>query len=478
MPQQQVLTDHAHEDFIAISTLLSLIDPVRGSATIHDIDKHPDDNSWMHDNLQKKFLESFALICSTAKKGGETASAVCLEQSGNSGTILRLARNLGVPIDLISRLQEILECLQTIPRSRESPLREGSNDESYMLSAGPAASELEKRVLYKIVELDKEKITSLFDYFRKPNVRQDINSGILKLRQSNALPGDDDSKFRDWIGNLERLASIPNDVDMFTMMYHIKWASEARWVHSEQLRNAFSDNQAGLPKWVYTTYKLGRYHVATQAMIKFAFKRPNLFTSIHVEAIEAPAPKNFSLKDGNKLNALLKKISKNDVDQVTLKLGQIWQTNDPSKHFRQKCRHGLTVHAEMQLISFYDQHPELIPRLLFMGTSKKACYLCYEFLSRHPLRMTISACHQKLYPSWVPDSPCSKPVREKHKNLLWHLKSHLEKTVARELQGGLDQRRPPNLDSTAGPSLTLLSNIWSLSIGGELETIGLSNEYL
>lgn len=104
----------AHNRFVVVSTLLSLIDPVRGESTTHSLDKHPHDDFWRHDQLQKKFLDSFALISSTSRIGGDTASAVCLEQGHPSGTVLRLARNLGVPKDLAGKLQEVLDDLTAI----------------------------------------------------------------------------------------------------------------------------------------------------------------------------------------------------------------------------------------------------------------------------------------------------------------------------------------------------------------------------
>lgn len=104
----------AHKRFVIVTTLLYLIDPVRGEPTTHSLDRHPHDDSWKYEQLQKKFLDSFALISSTSRKGADTASAACLEQGHPSGTILRLARNTGVPDGLVSQLQDILDCLTAV----------------------------------------------------------------------------------------------------------------------------------------------------------------------------------------------------------------------------------------------------------------------------------------------------------------------------------------------------------------------------
>lgn len=105
------LAGEAHKRFTAVATLLSLIDPVRGEPTVHNLDRHPHDRCWQPEHLQKKFLDSFAFICSTSARGRETAAAVCLEQCHPLHTILRVARNRGFPTDVISQLQQIIDTL-------------------------------------------------------------------------------------------------------------------------------------------------------------------------------------------------------------------------------------------------------------------------------------------------------------------------------------------------------------------------------
>jgi len=113
------LTGDAHKRFVIVTSLLYLIDPVRGEPTAHSLDRHPHDSNWRLENLQKKFLDSFALICSTSRTGGKTASAVCLEQGHPAGNVLRLARNLGVPQDLVSQLQQVLNDLSAVAAKGE-----------------------------------------------------------------------------------------------------------------------------------------------------------------------------------------------------------------------------------------------------------------------------------------------------------------------------------------------------------------------
>ncbi|RDW88023.1 hypothetical protein BP6252_00055 [Coleophoma cylindrospora] len=57
------------------------------------------------------------------------------------------------------------------------------------------------------------------------------------------------------------------------------------------------------------------------------------------------------------------------------------------------------IHAEIQLLFFYEQHPELqMPR--YICASKSACYLCNLFFTLHG-SAHVPRTHGKLYPQWV-----------------------------------------------------------------------------
>lgn len=102
-----------------VKVLLSLLDPVRGEPTVHSLDRHPQDGMAKREHLQKKFLDSFALICSTSRQGSETATAVCLETGQPPGTVLRIARNRAIPPELTEKLESVLENLTAVANDRE-----------------------------------------------------------------------------------------------------------------------------------------------------------------------------------------------------------------------------------------------------------------------------------------------------------------------------------------------------------------------
>ncbi|KAJ6783475.1 hypothetical protein PWT90_03508 [Aphanocladium album] len=439
------LTGDAHTRFTAVTTLLWLIDPVRGEATVHGLDKHPHDTSWRNDHLQKKFLESFALVCSTSAKGGKTASAVCIEDSRPSGTILRVARNLGVPQQLVSRLQDILDDLAAVA------------------NGDVTIEEKEKQIAYKIVDITQEKFRSVIHMMSMKDNKFIIERAIKAMKADNAFQNDiRGTNFESWVDILPRAVSLSPEADTEELVRYSQWASQAKWVHSANIERLFTLTEAETPKFVHAMYKLGRYYAATKNLLNLAKRDPDMFSSIHIEAVEAPAQLPFSITgDERPLRAVLKRLSPGNEAQYLQQLGKLWLRSNPEERFRPACRHVMTVHAEMQLLSFYDHNPELTPRMLFMGTSKKACFLCYKFMSWHSLGMTVSASHQKLYPSWMP-APCLSPgVRKVHKKMLWDLSQHLEKMAARDLETRLGLRRPATVDSSAGPSLPTTESLAS-----------------
>lgn len=338
-----------------------------------------------------------------------------------------------------------------------------------IIFASESPKETEYEILHQIIDLTWDKIRSLLERLHKPHIRAAAEKAISGMREDDAfLGGIEGTGFQDWIRELPVLISLGANAKPSQLITHIKWASQARWVYSEHIEALFCPNEEELPDWINWIYKIGRYYAATKNLLKLSIKQPALFTAIHIEPVEAPERQHFSvMNDKNALKTVLQKLTKADPEQLMSQLGIYWRRDDPELCFRQACRLELTVHAEMQLLSFYDHYPEHPPRPLFMGTSKKACFLCHRFMSRHPLAMSLSASHQKLYPSWMP-APCSSAVRKVHKVLLWELSRHLEQTTARDLQTRLGVRRPKNLDSTAGPSLPTTESIVSGWLVGEL----------
>lgn len=319
----------------------------------------------------------------------------------------------------------------------------------------------ETEILEEVVHLDESRILSLVEKLEKGGIRRVFQLAISRLSSSDfnqeilEEPG-----FGYWMKTCPFMATHISSSGNSQLISLVKWASQARWVYPKHLRVLLAFGPTPNPSCMETLYKLARYWGAIKSMVKLAMKQPEVFAGIHVQDVEAPAQQKFSLyQEKTPLRKSLKRLVKNDCEMTLDKLAQRWEPDDVEAKLRRACRLTLTLHAEMQLLDFYDCNPALVPQLRSMGTSKKACYLCHEFLLRHPLRIRVSACHQKVYPTWMPPSYRDVPGVARNK-LFWNFSKHIEEVTVGALRTGLAaSRRPMNKDSTGGPSLTVTATV-------------------
>lgn len=58
------------------------------------------------------------------------------------------------------------------------------------------------------------------------------------------------------------------------------------------------------------------------------------------------------------------------------------------------------VHAEILLLIFYEEHPQIVLATRYIGISKRSCYLCANFIRLHNF-FTVEGQHQQLYCLWT-----------------------------------------------------------------------------
>jgi len=259
-----------------------------------------------------------------------------------------------------------------------------------------------------------------------------------------------------WLENCPFTAAPSTTWSLETTAVLIKWASEARWSYSEEIKILVSPDEPQGPPWLEPLYKIARYHSAIKSMVKLAAKQPELLADSRIQELKAPNTRRFTLQnEKSPLQSAVRRLLQENSSLTMERLQRHFGTEDVEVKLRKACRLDLTLHAEMQLLVFYADKPSLTPLMRFIGTSKKACFLCYEYLRLHPIKLRVSACHQKIYPSWMP--PPYHPIPRQYKSATFtDLSRSIEKLARRELQTALNApRRPANKDSTAGPSLTI-----------------------
>lgn len=254
---------------------------------------------------------------------------------------------------------------------------------------------------------------------------------------------------------MNSFAAIEGSTSPSQLLPYVLWAERAKWEYSQHLELVFGAQGTQSPKFLHNIYKLGRYAVASRALCQLASEFPALFCPMRIETVNSFPKISFSLPDTERpLSQVLRRVVGDREQEFATKLAAVWSVGDPEVHFRKACHLHLTVHAEMQLVNFYDEHPEVTPSFKFIGVSKKSCFLCYRFLMSHPLSFSVSACHQKLYLAWRTPPSKNAKLHRRYKSMITEMCQSMELVARQDLQCRLGSRRPFPLDSTAGVSLS------------------------
>ena len=108
---------------------------------------------------------------------------------------------------------------------------------------------------------------------------QSISAVQLRVMQSSTTTMPIDSpalqKFLEWYEYIFSIKNLASDPDPEILVRHIQWAQDAKRYHVEFLKAAFSTTAQTLPRWIYTIFELGRYGIASKALIQFAVEVPS-----------------------------------------------------------------------------------------------------------------------------------------------------------------------------------------------------------
>ncbi len=321
---------------------------------------------------------------------------------------------------------------------------------------------MEAEILVKIVRLDIAKIRYYLKDLRAAKGAFDEPISSVEARimaSSKSAPAL--RQFLEWFGHISAIKDLPLDPEPEVLIGYIQWAQSARAYHLDLLQAAFSAKSQPLPRWIGTIFKLGRYGIASKALVQLAFEFPALLNPMIVEPVVAPSRTPFTIpEDELPLTCVLRRVVGPRTPDYLPRLAQVWNTPNVEAYFRRACSFNLTVHAEMQLVNFYDHNRQSRPSFRFIGVSKKSCYLCHMFLATHPETFCISSCHQKLYLPWIPPPATDSSIYRRYKVITNELSKLMEAAAKTDMETRLGgERRPVPADSTAGVSLSGLTDL-------------------
>ncbi|KAE8371072.1 hypothetical protein BDV26DRAFT_276824, partial [Aspergillus bertholletiae] len=125
-----------------------------------------------------------------------------------------------------------------------------------------------------------------------------------------------------------------------------------------------------------------------------------------VEPVAASTPKPIPLPKLNEqsMGKIVARVFQKEDErhQFYHHLNQFYNREEISQSL-QRCKKGrVRVHAEILLIDYFDKFDAsfLDTDDKYIGCSKPACYLCYQYICQHPDNYTLPPTHQKLYHAW------------------------------------------------------------------------------
>ena len=160
-------------------------------------------------------------------------------------------------------------------------------------------SNVKAEVLARIIRIDIAKIRHYLKDLRAVKSVFDEPVSTVKARimaSSNSGPALEE--FLAWFRHFAAIKDLPLDPELGSLVECVKWAQKARVFYLDLLRAAFSTKTHSLPRWIYIIFKLGRYGIASKALVQLAFEFPALFNPVIVEPVVAPLRTPFTFPEG------------------------------------------------------------------------------------------------------------------------------------------------------------------------------------
>ncbi|KAI9717671.1 MAG: hypothetical protein M1812_004616 [Candelaria pacifica] len=395
-------------------TLLRTLTSTPEAATEHALPSQTLSTRSLSFEREKEIVENLAFLSST-KYDPLKVMAACVDEDAAHGMLtVRLAVNTGDLKDVQQGFNKLATVLE------HAALRVNSKSEDT------------NRLLRQVVNLD---YTRILQRLRSKHIklkRKQARKPALLTQLANAIH--DKSIIPTRVVTASELGDIRRRTEQLEILFldfeqgiknHTKsfFVEEALMKIVEQAHQLVSVTRLSNALEMYDTInaelktslpektgKIGRYYSASYELVCAARTRKwQIFKRIKIEvcrigdASGAPTP----IPGPPPLTETLQKVTRgthqrqvNLGESIAVHLGQPLPSIE--RTFQDFWYTGTRVHAEIQLLLYYELHPDL-PRPRVICSSKSACYLCDLFIRFHGLYY-IPRTHGRLYEKWtLPD---------------------------------------------------------------------------
>lgn len=393
-------------------------------------DRGNEDNN-SSEKLKRRLIDALAFICATEREG-DSGAAVCIEEattpegedagardgdlaSEHGQYTLRIAKNGWVGEEVLQGVRDIIKSLEAFA--------DGSPSSSHTVT--PAANlyhQTDTQVYSAIISLHLSKVLYHLSEIREPitlvqeALGQHLSAGEedpQRITALSTLAGSEVKKLQIWLRSF--VAQVVAADEAGEKQIPINAVSAAYQVrrspifgHLETLCKSVGCQVVGVHM-----VKLGRYKAACRTLIHACQKWPELFVGMKVEGVpevEDDVVPNFNLLPRPTREMEIRKtvseiIHGEDTAAVEALVEEGVQALLPTISEEQFATAWAsrvapcTGHAEIRLVEFYEENRKrraisgsTDPReceVLYIGMSRKPCYLCQMFLDRHPARYML-----------------------------------------------------------------------------------------
>ena len=146
--------------------------------------------------------------------------------------------------------------------------------------------------------------------------------------------------------------------------------------------------------------KLGQYYgVALDLIAASRGSQSQLFQRVSIETLEE-SEENATIQNYQSFDQVLQRTTGKVINQPTPQQSAILSTARWKFQSRlQSCAISPKIHAEIQLLLFYERNPDIRPPRIICS-SKSACYLCNMFIRLYN-RFRMPKTHGRIYDTWT-----------------------------------------------------------------------------
>jgi predicted metalloenzyme YecM len=426
----------------------------------------PQDNSGFNAiNSHRSFVDALAYACAY-KKEPAYVTAVALEKRPEEIVVL-LAANRGVEDSVVRFVRDILRIVQWLATNPSAQL----NSED-----GQAALQL---LTSKVLRFNAPKIYTYYGTIvnkAAPAVMGKLSNGqyegmlVLQCMSSGwvspwwYLGNREVANFKQWLSqNLLRDGSQLQEADMESLA---AISHNSRRIFEVLRHLAMESHEPQAFERLYKLLnKLGKHVVMSKRIVEGSMiLRSDFARGMTVEKIpgspEVPLP--FSRRKYN-IDGISNRMFPDPAEKqrFVARLQTICDASELDKLLTEDHLAGKTiVHAEILILDHFEKTGGdfLNNADKYIGCSKPACYLCYQYIRNHPGRYTLPPSHQKLYMKWrLPDVRESEPNAatrfRNQERILSNMIDFVRGDLNRDIENGVGKLKGYP-DSTAGGTST------------------------